>query len=438
VIALSQGLILLTMRVMRRRNSPRPACPSDHAWFWDQSSSLLDKIAGSISILVAALLITQLDMAATERRSPGKIRFLMRIDPSIDPFVGSGNPYYEQWIRTHWWRMMVYSTWFDNKTRWYSGGLLYKDCSGIYPAQHDVLNQHPDWVLKDEAGNRLFIQYNCKPEQKMCSHYAADVGNPAFRQWWINEARNVISRGYKGLWIDDVNMSWRISNGEGEFVNPVDPRTGRLMLEEDWRRYLAEFMEKVRADLPRIDIVHNAIWFAGPEGVRDRDPFIEREYRAADYINNEHGVYGDKGMSGGTGEWSYEMRLEYYDRVHSLGRGVIIDEVAPESNTPQGREFTLATLFLISTGRDAVGNQKIRNSSEWWSGYDIDLGEPQGPRKLWNGLYRRDYSLGAVLVNPPESILRKVGFPSPLLTLDGVQVTSLALAAKQGAILRNP
>ena len=223
--ALSQGLVLLTMRVIPRRKSPRAACASDHACLGDESSTLLEKIAGSISIFIAALLITQLgSMAATEQGSPGKVRFLLRIDPSIDPFVGSGNPYDEQWIRTHWWRMMVYSTWFDNKTRWYPGGLLYKDCSGIYPAQQDVLNQHPDWVLKDAAGNRLFIQYDCKPEQKMCSHYAADVGNPAFRQWWINEARNVISRGYKGLWIDDVNMSWRISNGEGEFVNPVSIR----------------------------------------------------------------------------------------------------------------------------------------------------------------------------------------------------------------------
>jgi hypothetical protein len=383
-------------------------------------------------------LVTQVAQTAVERSSPGKVRFLLRIDPSIDPFVASGNPADEQWIREHWWRMMVYSTWFDNKTHWYTGGLLYKDCCGIYLKQRDVLNDHPDWVMRDEAGNGLFIQYNCSPEQNVCSHYAADVGNPGFRRWWINEARTVISRGYKGLWIDDVNMSWRISNGQGKFVNPVDPRTGRLMPEEDWRRDLADFMEQVRVELPAIDIVHNAIWFAGPKGIRDLDPLIQREYRSADYINNEHGVYGDQGMRGGAGEWSYQTRLDYYDRVHALGKGVIIDEVAPESNTPEGRQFTLATYFLVSTGRDAVGNQKIHRSSEWWSGYDIDLGDPLGPREMWSGLYRRDYSAGIVLVNPPESPHRTVSFPSPLLTLEGAPVTSLTLGAKQGAILRRP
>jgi hypothetical protein len=393
--------------------------------------------AGVIAAVTAILVVAQFGFTATGQGSPGKVRFLLRMDPSHDPFVGSGNRADQLWIRTHWWRMMVYSTWFDNKTRWYPGGLLYKDAYAIYPGQ-DILRQHPDWVLKDEAGHRLFIQYDCKPEQNMCSQYAADVGNPGFRRWWIDDAKNIITRGYKGLWIDDVNMSWRISDGRGQFVNPVDPRRGKPMLEEDWRRYLAEFMEQVRAELPDIDILDNPIWFAGPEGIRDRDPYIQRAFRAADYINSEHGVYGDGGLRGGTGEWSYHAKLEYYDRVHSLGKGVIVDEVEPESNTRQAREFTLATYFLISTGRDAVGNQKIRNSSEWWSGYDIDLGEPLGPRKLWNGLYRRDYSLGVALVNPQESPLRTVRFPSPLLTLDGVSLTSLTLTAKQGAILRNP
>ncbi len=391
-----------------------------------------------VSVVAVALLMAKTARTAVEQSSPGKVRFLLRIDPSIDPFVGSGRRADEQWIREHWWRMMVYSTWFDNKTHWYPGGLLYKDCSGIYPKQKDVLSQHPDWVLKDESGADLFIQYDCKPEQNMCSHYAADVGNPAFREWWITDARTILRRGYRGLWIDDVNMSWRISNGQGKFVNPIDPRTGRPMPEQDWRRYLAEFMEQIRAELPAIDIVHNAIWFAGPKGVRDRDPYIQREYRAADYINNEHGVYGDQGLRGGTGEWSYESMLEYYDRVHALGKGIIIDEVAPVSNTPHGREFTVGTYFLVSTGRDAVGNQQVHNSGEWWSGYDIDLGNPLGPRQMWNALYRRDYTGGMVLVNPPEAPARTVSLPTALLTMEGASVTSLTLGAKQAAILRRP
>jgi hypothetical protein len=371
-----------------------------------------------------------------DQSTPGKVRFVMRMDPSLDPFVGSGQPVDQQWIRSHWWRMMVYSPWFDSRTRWYPGALLYKDCSGIYPDQKDVLHEHPAWVLKDQSGNPLFIQYDCDPGRNMCSHFAADVGNTGFRRWWLDEARQVLSRGYRGLWIDDVNMSWRISNGRGEFVNPVDPRTGKLMAEEDWRRYLAQFMEQIRSELPDIDIVHNAVWYAGPEGVRDRDPWIRREYQAADYINNEHGVAGDEGLKGGTGEWSYDAKLEYYGRVHALGKGVIIDEVSDASNTAAGREYTLATYFLISTGRDAVGNQKILNSSEWWSGYDVDLGQPLGPIQHWNGVYRRDYSGGIALVNPPESPARTVTLPSPLYSIDGAQITSLTLGARQGAVLR--
>ena len=399
---------------------------------------LVGKATGILVAIAAVFLAVRLGFTATEQGDPGKVRFLLRMDPTHDAFVGNGNRSDQAWIRAHWWRMMVYSTWFDQKTHWYPGGLEYVDCSAIYPYQTDLLRQHPDWVLKDEAGNRLFVQYDCKPEQNMCTQYAADVGSPAFRRYWIEEARNIINRGYKGLWIDDVNMSWRISNGKGQLVTPVDPRTGKLMREDDLRRYLAEFMEQLRTTLPDIEILHNAIWFAGPEKIRDRDPYVLRELRAADYINNEHGVYGNAGMTGGNGEWSYQAMLEYYDRVHALGKGVIIDENTVRSNTPDGRAFTLATYFLISNGRDGVGNQQIRNSSGWWSGYDIDLGEPKGPRTLWNGLLRRDYSHGVALVNPPESPTRTVSFPSPLITVEGAQVTSLTLNQKQGAVLRNP
>lgn len=396
------------------------------------------KVAVALAAIFSVLFLVQRAKPAGDGGSAGRVRFLLRMDPSMDPFVGSGSATDQRWINTHLWRMMVYSTWFDKNTRWYPNGLLYKDCCGIYLRQNDILSQHSDWVLRDVQGHDLFIQYGCDPSLNVCSHYAADVGNPDFRRWWIDEARAVIARGYKGLWIDDVNMSWRISDGQGKFVNPVDPRTDKLMSESDWRNYLADFMEQVRNELPSIEIVHNAIWFAGPERIRDLDPAIQREYHAADYINNEHGVAGDHGIRGGSGEWSYLARLNYYDRVHGLNKGVIIDEVSAQSDTPEGREFTLATYFLMSSGRDALGNQKVHSSSDWWPGYEIDLGSPIGPRTIWNGLFRRDYSKGIVLANAPESAPITVEFPSPLVKMDGSQTSSATIGQKQGLVLRNP
>ena len=57
---------------------------------------------------------------------------------------------------------------------------------------------------------------------------------------------------------------------------PIDPRTGQAMTEADWRRYMAEFTEQIRAALPGKEIVHNAIWFAGHD-----DPVRPARARAA-------------------------------------------------------------------------------------------------------------------------------------------------------------
>jgi Hypothetical glycosyl hydrolase family 15 len=398
---------------------------------------LLLGLSTSISISLAFFALASVrTKAAPEQGNPGKVRFLLRTDPTHDPFLSTGNPADQEWIRTHWWRMMVYVPYFDSRTRWYPNALVYKDATGLDSKKVEVPQRHPDWFLKDSAGNILYIQYNCKPSENKCSHFAADPGSPAYRHAWIEEARNSLSRGYKGLWIDDVNMSWRISNGRGEFVNPVDPRTSQLMTEDDWRRYVAEFMEEVRRELPDIEIVHNAIWFGGPKGIRDRDESIRREYASADYINNEHGVSEKKGEHGGTGEWSIEAKLQYYDRVHAMGKGVIVDEVSDESNAPEGRNYTLAVYYLITNGSDALGNQKMRNSREWWVGYDIDMGTPLGPRKMWKGMYRRDFTGGIVVLNPPKTEPKSFDLPATFLTPDGVQVRSVSLGPAEGAALR--
>ena len=89
----------------------------------------------------------------------------------------------------------------------------------------------------------------------------------AFRDYWIAQAKASLAQGYKGVFIDDVNMLMRVSDGDGHVVAPRDPRTGRAMTPSAWRRYMADFMVQVRAALPSAEIVHNALWFVG-----DGDP----------------------------------------------------------------------------------------------------------------------------------------------------------------------
>jgi hypothetical protein len=358
--------------------------------------------------------------------SEGSIRYVQATSPSFDDYMESKDPAVRGWIQGSMWRMLVYAPYFDDKTSWYGGAWMYQDLYAIY-RDKALAQQRPDWVLRDGSGNALYIPWGCSGGT--CPQYAGDVGNPAFRQWWIDQARGKLSRGYKGLWIDDVNMDMRVGDGSGKKVAPIDPRTGAPMTDRAWRGYVATFAEEIRAALPGVEIVHNAIWFAAPDRIADAD--VRRQVRAADYVNLERGV-NDDGLTGGNGSWSLRAFLRYVDEVHKLGPAVVFEG---EDDSPVGREYSLGAYMLINDGRDAVGLSSV-TPGEWWPMFEENLGEALGARYDWQNLQRRDFAGGMALVNEPGAPTRTVTLPKAMVDSTGKTVTSVTLRAATAAVLR--
>ena len=150
-------------------------------------------------------------------------------------------------MRDHYDRALVYSPSFDTRTSWFPRGWVYYDSYAIYRGG-STATEHPEWILRDSSGNRLYIPYECSGGT--CTQYAGDIGSSEFRQHIIGEIRAKLnsaapSGGYKGVFVDDVNMDFRVGDGNGTSVRPIDPRTGAPMTLADWRRYFAEFMEEI-------------------------------------------------------------------------------------------------------------------------------------------------------------------------------------------------
>jgi hypothetical protein len=115
-----------------------------------------------------------------------------------------------------------------------------------------------------------------------------------------------------------------------------------------------------------------------------------------------------------------------------MGKGVILDAF---DQTAAGREYNLAGYLLVSSGRDGVG--EIHASPEdWWAGWDLDLGAATAARTGWNGLLRRDFAGGMVLLNEPGSPARTVALPRPMRTVTGDEVSTVTLGASRAAVLR--
>ncbi len=176
------------------------------------------------------------------RDRAGIIHFAKSADSSFDRFSQAPTPARQQWMRTKYWRMRAYSPYFDTRTAWYQRAWFYKDAMAIYPGETGVPS---DFYLRDAQGRRLYIWYDCGGGS--CSQFAGDIGSPAFRAAWIADARRSYAQGYKGLFVDDVNMQQRISDGNGNLQWPLDPRTGQL----DERAVLAPLHGRVHGADPR-------------------------------------------------------------------------------------------------------------------------------------------------------------------------------------------
>ena len=362
-------------------------------------------------------------------QSPGHANIFVFANSGFDSYTSAPNTSTQQWLAQHMAGMTVFTPYFDSRTWWYPNGYVYQDLYAVMPGSW-VQSAHPEWIAHDQYGNWLYIPWNCGGGS--CPQFAGDISNQSFRSWWISNMRSVISSGgYTHLWIDDVNMEFRIGDGWGNQTAPIDSTTGNVMTYDGWRYFIAKFTQEIRAAFPTVKIMHNSIWFADSSGAWTSDTYIQQQMAAADYLNLERGIASDTGLTGGTGFWSIYNFFNYVDKAHALGKGVNL--MAYELNSAQ-QQYSLASYYLISNGSDFVGDRNT-NPSNWWSGYSTELGTPVGPRSYSNGIFKRVFSGGMVLLGEPGLPSQTVQLPASYQTLAGNWVTSVVISGSQGIVL---
>jgi uncharacterized protein (TIGR03437 family) len=177
--------------------------------------------------------------------------------------------------------------------------------------------------------------------------------------------------------------------------------------------------------------MENTIWYAGPPGVLDADPAIQRQIATANTIVLERGVASDTGLTGGTGAFSVYAYFAYIDRVHAEGKGISFQEYALDA---AGQQYGLASYFLISDGNDSIGDSST-NPGDWFPGYGVNLGTPLGPRTYNNGIFQRSFTGGMVLLGEPGLASQSVPLGGTFTTLDGTSLNTVTLAGQQGYVL---
>lgn len=385
----------------------------------------LGKLAAATLASAFASLAIGVQAGAATPAEPGKVNFLLNAKSAFDPYVSSGDSATQEFVQEKYWRARAYPPFFDRALDWSPPTSFYKDLYAIYEGEEEgLIDDNPAWVLRDAGGKPLYIDYDCGGGS--CPQYAADVGNPAWRAYWIADVVAQMEKGYIGVFVDDVNLEMRVSDGY-EPVRPIDPRTGDSMTDEAWRRYMAEFLEEIRAAIPEATITHNSHWWLDHE-----DPYVKRQVDAADVIELERG-FSDEGITGGGGTYGYETFLEHIDWLHGRGKSIVLEPYGLDRLAE--REYELASYFLVQEAQDAISSDDRAYPDNWWAGWETNLGAPRGSYHEWRGLMRRKFANGVVLVNQPGASSARVKLGRRYTRLSGKRVRTVRLGERSGAVL---
>lgn len=255
----------------------------------------------------------------------------------------------------------------------------YIDLQAIYASPTGEpfnINNSAGEVLLDANGKPLFLNYGCAGGT--CPQYLADMTNPTFRANFIAALKANLSKGYKQIFLDDVNLDLKSTDGTGNFVPPAGVNT------QNWPRAVVEFLEQIRAAFPGVTIIQNSVWFsAAPQ------EFIDRQIKSTDYIMNQRGV-GDPNLNPST----TLQEMMYIDHVHSMGRKIIQEEEQPV--TPAGLAYWLNFFRVMYQPGDlfAIEEQTAQDPS-----LDVDIGTPYARAQIGPFQYTRQFSNGWATVD---------------------------------------
>ncbi|MDP2675360.1 MAG: putative glycoside hydrolase [Dehalococcoidia bacterium] len=341
------------------------------------------------------------------------------------------DPSWQPTINDRYAGMVMYPPYSDRFTFYAGEGFFYLDAYAIYVSSgRNDTGTSIQHILRDGSGKPCYLPWGSPFTQ-----YAADVGNPAFRDLMVSYITQKLAAypHYDGVYLDDVNLDLsRVScgnqSGSGNNSSPIDPRTGQVMTNQNWKRYLVEFLEQVRNAIPAKKIVHNTVWYLLPFD----DPYLVRQISAADYVEMEQG-FVDEGLTGGTGTFSWLKKMQFVDLVHSLGASLLDQD--EDIRDTEGQKYGLANYLLFSNGTDFYSTFYEANPDQPWTVYEADLGAALGPRYSWNGLWRRDFEGGFALVNPPGGSTRSANLGATHSDPWGGSFSSITLNARQGTVV---
>ena len=280
----------------------------------------------------------------------------------------------------------------------------------------------PRWFLRDAQGEKL--EWSDWP-----GLYPMNVGNARYqRRWTRNVLAELRAHDWDGVMMDDV-LTFLSHDVFGNKVSTKIP-TDRAMYAAS-EEFLAESATAIK-DAGFMAVPNVAFqWDDWKSVLEDWTPYVsgwENEYFVKWGLGD-----GDERFSGN--DWEWKVRMAEWCAARD------VPLLAVTYSTVDDRAAQLyhrASWLLTWNGRtgSSIFVPEEDFTDHWLSVPTIEIGTPLGPRyRVEDGVYRRDYTGGSVLVNPTRSRSR-ASTPGGYRNLRGQRVDSVRLAPTTATILR--
>lgn len=307
-----------------------------------------------------------------------------------------------------------------SSTRSYEGAVIDGRDAEVLPTGVGFVaaQEHPDWFATDADGER--IEGGTYP-----GHWQMAVWEPAYRRAWAEAVVEELAGGpFDGVMADNALATL-------DHYSDADLAGGRV--DADLRAGVAALVNEAGPALQERGLVlvpnvsegrlHESWW---PSLTQYGGGFEEQFVH---FGPDPDSGYLDAGSSSG-----------WRPQVQQLGiDGLVLARTSAGPDDRQAFLYGLASFWLGSGGRgafaaterDAYDGTALREEQTW------HLGRPTGPPEQREGMWRRGFDGGLVLVNPSPTETLVATVPAGTRDRDGPVGSEVRLPPTSGAVLRS-
>jgi len=264
------------------------------------------------------------------------------------------------------------------------------------------VNAHESWFWHNPQGQRVTSTQDGK--------LLMNVSDPGFRAYWRDSLIAQVRDGdYDGIFLDSASpalLQWEARApedprllGTGVRTNTF-PELGGTSWIAAWQEWIADLNSALAAK--GIPLIPNV-------------GALTTTWDNSDYSLTE-GVFCEGFLDPKFAMADWEAAIDQTLSLVSRNKIVILQNYIGSAGNLSKRRYLLANYLLVKGTRTYLAYFVSR--LDWYPEWELDLGPAQKTAArasdlLWNGVYRRDFTKGVVLVNPGTTPV-SVSFDQPL------------------------